>query len=130
MQPRLPWTTCTMTRCALNSLNKQPRGRDYLLPFQQGILRASRVLRGLHADLQATHPECRYLMSAHLNLDCMENLFSQLRHLCGDNTNPDVVEARARLRILLMAPSTLAAVSGGRAVELDAGTSFLSTGLE
>ena len=69
-------------------------------------------------------------MIAHLNQeqDCLENCFSQLRGLCGSNTHPDAVEARARLRILLMAPSTLVAANSGRSVELEANTSSVSTG--
>ena len=67
-------------------------------------------------------------MTAHLNEDCVENCFSQLRSLCGSNTSPDAVEAHSRLRILLMAPSTLVAASSGRPVEVEASIEFISTG--
>ena len=67
-------------------------------------------------------------MTAHLNEDCVENCFAQLRSLCGSNTSPDAVEAHSRLRILLMAPSTLVAASSGRPVEVEASIEFISTG--
>ncbi|KAF0288727.1 hypothetical protein FJT64_012884 [Amphibalanus amphitrite] len=51
-----------------------------------------------------------------------------LRAVCGANVTPNAVEARARLRILLMAPSPLEAVSRRRPVEAEANSSFLSTG--
>ena len=42
---------------------------------------------------------------------------------------PDAVEARSRLRIMLMAPSPLVATSSnGRAVRLEADTALFSTG--
>ena len=107
---------------------KQPLGRQSLLPCQHGVLRSISSLRGLYDSLQQRHPELQFLMTSRLNQDCLENLFSQLRAMCGANTTPNAVEARARLRILLMAPSPLAAVSRSRPVELEADCSYLSTG--
>ena len=107
---------------------KQPLGRTSLLPFQHGILRSSASLRGLYRDLQSVNPDLKYVMTSHLNQDCLENTFSQLRGMCGANTTPDAVEARVRLRILLMAPSPLQAVNSGRAVQLETDADFLSTG--
>lgn len=99
-----------------------------LLPFQRGILRSISSLRGLYQDLQSSYTELRYIMTARLNQDCLENTFSQMRSMCGPNTHPDAVEARQRLRILLMAPSSLSAVScPERAVEVEHSTDFLST---
>ena len=50
--------------------------------------------------------------------------------MCGPNTHPDVVEVRQRLRIFLMAPSALSAIAcPERAVEIEEGQQFLSTGL-
>ncbi|KAF0296060.1 Transposable element P transposase [Amphibalanus amphitrite] len=118
-----------LARDARKVTRKQPLGRAGLLPFQRGILRTTASLRGLYEDLQQqAQPEVRYLTTAHLNQDCVENCFAQLRSLCGSNTSPDAVEAHARLKILLMAPSTLVAASSGRPVELEPSSSFLSTG--
>ena len=59
-------------------------------------------------------------MTCRVNQDCLENTFSQLRGMGGQNQCPDAVEARYRLRIMLMAPSPLvAARSRGRAVQLE-----------
>ena len=70
----------------------------------------------------------RYLMTSHVNQDCIENAFSQLRSMGGSRTTLDAVEARVRLRIMLMAPSPLVAVqSRGRPVQLEEDSDFLST---
>ena len=107
---------------------RHPGGRACLLPFQRGMLRTIESPRGLYADLKASMANFKYLMKTHLNQDCLENVFSQLRGMGGQNQHPDAVEARARLRILLMAPSPLvAANSSGRAVRLEAEEAFLTT---
>ena len=50
--------------------------------------------------------------------------------MCGPNNHPDAVEVRQRLRILLMAPSALRAIScPERAVEAEPGPDFLTTGV-
>ena len=115
-------------REARKATRKQPLGRQALLPCQQGVLRSVASLRGLYGDLRHRHSELKFLMTSHLNQDSLENLFSQLRAMCGSNTSPNAVDARARLRILLMAPSPLEAVNRGRPVELEANSSYLSTG--
>ena len=107
---------------------KKPLGCLSELPFQRGIQRSTASLRGLYAELREAQPEVRYLLTAHLNQDCVENCFSQFRELGGANTRPNAVEARARLRVLLMARSTLAAANSGRPVELESSTDYLSTG--
>ena len=89
------------------STRRHPGGRASLLPFQRDMLRTTSSLRGLRADLSEAVPELDYLITSRLNQDCLENLFSQLRGMCGQNQHPDAVEARARLRILLMAPAPL-----------------------
>ena len=114
---------------ARKSTLNHPEGRSEMLPFQRGILRSTASLRGLHSELSARVPELRYVMTAKLNQDCVENAFSQLRGMCGQNTTPDAVEARSRIRIMLMAPSPLvAARSSGRAVRLERDSAFVSTG--
>ena len=108
---------------------KHPDGRSTRLPFQRGILRSIASLRGLYTDLASSMPDFRYLMTSRLNKDCLENTFSQLRGMCGQNATPDAVEVRSRLRIMLMAPSPLVATkSSGRAVLLEPDSAFMSTG--
>ena len=66
---------------------KQPLGRASLLPCQHGVLRTNALLRGLHTDLRAACPGLQYVMSSHLNQDCVENAFSQFR-ACVVRTPP------------------------------------------
>ena len=117
-----------LVRKARKVTPKQPLGRASLLPCQHGVLRTNASLRGLHTDLKAACPGLEYIMTSHLNQDCVENAFSQLRGMCGPNTTPDAVEARVRLRIMLMAPSPLAAVqSRSLPVQVEGDADFLST---
>lgn len=91
--------------------------RSGLLPFQEGILRCTRSLRGLLTDLRCSvfQGDGLYLLTSRLNQDCVENFFSQLRGACGPNQMPDAAEARARMRMLLIARAPLvAASSSGR----------------
>lgn len=107
---------------------KNSAGRDSLLPFQHGILRSIRSLRGLFSELKETLPEFKYLLAVKLCQDCLENAFSQIRGMGGQNQHPDAVEVRCRLRFLLMAASTLiAADSRGRAVQMEEDQQFLTT---
>lgn len=57
---------------------RSPAGGSRLLPFQHGILQGISSVRGLYADLREQVPELRFLMTSHLNQDCVENLFSQV----------------------------------------------------
>ncbi|XP_043196219.1 uncharacterized protein LOC122367299 [Amphibalanus amphitrite] len=117
-----------LVRGARKATSKQPLGRATLLPFQHGVLRTNASLRGLYLDAQTACPGLGYIMTSHVNQDCVENAFSQLRGMCGRNTTPDAVEARIRLRIMLMAPSPLAAVqSRSLPVQVEGDTDFLST---
>ena len=101
-----------------------------LLPFQRGILRSTSSLRGLYQDLRSSRPDLRYIMTSRLNQDCLENTFSQLRSMCGPSTHPDAVEVRQRLRILLIAPSSVSAIScPERTVAVEQSADFLSTGI-
>ena len=108
-----------------------PASAVALLPFQRGILRSTASVRGLYEDLTTAYPgQLRFILTSRLNQDCLENAFSQLRGMGGQNTNPDAVEVRQRLRAMLMAPSALRAIScPERAVEVESGpTDCLSTG--
>ncbi|KAF0309274.1 Transposable element P transposase [Amphibalanus amphitrite] len=95
---------------------KHPNGHRSMLPFQQGMLRTTVSLRGLYEELHRTVPELQFVLTSHLNQDCLENCFSQIRSLGGANTTPNAVEVRSRLKVLLMAPAPQVAASSGRAV--------------
>ena len=120
----------TLISSSRKTTRKHPNGQRGQLPFQRGILRTTSSLRGLFEDLEGTTPDFKYILTSHLNQDCLENCFSQLRSMGGANTTPNAVEVRARLRVLLMAPAPMVAVSTkGRAVlQLERDTGFVSTG--
>ena len=105
------------------------RTRKAMLPFQAGVLRCITSLRGLADDLRSSVEGFSFIMTARLNQDCVENLFSQIRSMGGANQMPDAAEFRARLRMLLMAPAPLVAASSrGCAVQLEDDPEFLTTG--
>ncbi|KAF0298488.1 Transposable element P transposase [Amphibalanus amphitrite] len=85
-------------------------GSNSMLPFQKGFVMSSTALRGLYSAVQRHHG-LSYLLTSRLNQDCVENFFSQLRGMGAANTNPTAVEAKNRLRLLLIgaAPTVAAA---------------------
>ena len=104
---------------------KETRRRT-LLPCQIGMLRCITSLRGLYAALSSTQGDFKYIMTSHLNQDCVENLFSQVRGMSGANQMPDAADFTARLRMLLMAPAPL--VAARCSVQLEGDAEFVTTG--
>ena len=45
---------------------------------------------------------CKYLLTHKLNQDCLENFFSAVRSLGGQDTNPNPVQFCIRIHILKM----------------------------
>ena len=80
-----------------------------LPPFQRASPRSISSLHGLYQELKSSHPYLRYIMTASVDQGRMENMFSQMRSMCGPNTHPGAVETQ-RLRKLLMASSSLSNV--------------------
>ena len=77
-----------------NNINKTSK-----LPFQKGIQISCKTLLGLHNELKNQHLE--YIMTARLNQDCLENLFSQLRYI-GHTSHPSPVQAIQKLKMILV----------------------------
>ena len=71
------------------------------MPFQYGLMCSVKATRELYKELVVNGP-FSFLLTAKLNQDCLENLFSRLRALGGDNTHPTPLEAMRRMRILLL----------------------------
>ena len=71
------------------------------MPWQHGLMCSIRATRALYTDLVIKGP-FTFLLTAKLNQDCLENLFSRLRALGGDNAHPTPLEAMRRMRILLL----------------------------
>jgi len=76
-------------------------GKRNLLPFQRGILMNMSSLRGLLYSYMRSLG-MRYIMTSHINQDCLENLFSQVRGLGRFYDNPLPTEFKARLKIVLL----------------------------
>ncbi|QQP52344.1 Putative LOC100575639, partial [Caligus rogercresseyi] len=75
-------------------------GKTYQLPFRKGILISIRSTRALFNNIKTDG--MKFLLTARLNQDCLENVFSRVRALTGNNHHPSPVEALRRLKILLI----------------------------
>lgn len=75
-------------------------GRSSQLPFQKGFLMSIQSMRGLFA--WAKLQGLSFILTSHLNQDVLENLFSRLRAIGGNNNHPSGIEVLRRLKILLI----------------------------
>ena len=75
------------------------------LPFQRGILISSQSLLALHKDLSENRG-IEFLLTSHLNQDCLENFFSRIRALGGTNTHPTTVQFIHRIKHLIVGKSS------------------------
>ena len=75
------------------------KGRRSLLPFQKGMLISIRALQGLHQDLSKNH-EVKFVLTARLNQDSVENTFSQVRGI--GSSHPGPLDCKNRLRLILL----------------------------
>ena len=73
--------------------------RKTLLPFQKGIIIGIEATKQLYDDLKARLP-LRYLLTARLNQDLVENLFSRIRALGLTFNHPGPVACKNRIRVL------------------------------
>ena len=76
------------------------KGKKNILPFERGILCGINSLKSLFEDLK----DCgfKYILTARLNQDSVENLFSSLRRLGGTNNNPDLLQALQRAKMVIL----------------------------
>ena len=72
------------------------------LPFQRGIIISANSLINLFHDIKERYPIVDYIVTARLNQDPLENLFSCVRGLGGSFTQPGPVEFMNRFRLLLL----------------------------
>ena len=82
-------------------LNSRVVGKKELLPFQRGFLLSIRSLRQLHDYLFCRY-ELQYILTARLNQDLLENLFSQIRGTGVFYHHPTPVTVKHRMRSLLV----------------------------
>ena len=55
--------------------------KNSLIPFQEGIMMSSKAVLMLWGDIKNKYPDVNFIMTARLNQDLVENLFSRLRGL-------------------------------------------------
>jgi hypothetical protein len=96
--------------------------RKSYCPFQKGLLMDIISLRGLFSDLSVERGAL-YIMTARLNQDYLENLFSQIRSLGGQNRNPTALDFKYRIKKViccrsLVTPGTTSVKSDTDAVML------------
>jgi len=81
--------------------NVRCKGKCTMQLFQKGILMSILSLRQLH-DLVSKKHHVSYILTAKLNQDSLENLFSQLRSRGGLNDHPTPLDALYRLRMIIL----------------------------
>ena len=74
-------------------------------PWQLGIKTAINSLRDLYTDTIGNEEynfdgHFSFMMTSRLNQDCLENLFSRVRAIGGDNCHPGPFEFMRRMRVL------------------------------
>ena len=87
-------------------------------PWQHGMMCSIKSTRDLYKELVTDGP-FEFLLTAKLNQDCLENLFSRLRALGGDNTHPSPLEIMNRMRLLLLMKKPDLLIVNKPAVEME-----------
>ncbi len=75
------------------------------LPFIRGIVISSKSLLSLYEDISARRG-VEFILTSHLNQDCLENFFSRIRAMGGTYTHPTTVEFIHRARQLIVGKSS------------------------
>ena len=83
------------------------KNKASLLPFQTGILISVEALRGLFNALKDLF-NVKFILTARLNQDPVENIFSQIRGI--GSSHPGPVDCANRLRLLLLGKNCQAIV--------------------
>lgn len=79
---------------------KKRRRKKFTIPFQKGIIVSIKSTRELFSEVKAAGVD--YLLMSKVNNDPIENYFSRVRGIGGDNTHPGPATAVYRMRILLL----------------------------
>ena len=75
------------------------------VPFIKGIIISSKSLLALFDSLSQQRG-IEFLLTSHLNQDCLENFFSRVRALGGTNTHPTTVQFIHRVKHLIVGKSS------------------------
>jgi hypothetical protein len=97
-----------------------------LYPFQRGMLISIHSLRGVFANVSGSAMRISYILTHRLIQDYIENCFSIMRKMGGYNDNPSPVDAKHRLKLVML--SWGANCSRDGPVEMEDSTESFLTG--
>jgi hypothetical protein len=93
-------------------------------PFERGILISNNSLLSLFEQLKERRG-VQFILTSHLNQDCLENLFSRIRSMGGSYTHPTTFEFIHRIRNLIIGRATDLAIKT-ESVEMEDDSSTVS----
>ncbi|KAF0293509.1 Transposable element P transposase [Amphibalanus amphitrite] len=74
----------------------------HMYAFQRGWMVTIQSVRGLLADMKEKFGEQTYLLTRRLTQDQLESMFGAVRGRGGSNWNPTALEAKGRLRLIML----------------------------
>jgi len=111
---------------SMRLLTAKKDSRKSLIWFQKGYLVFFGSLMGLYFDLKARY-DVSYILTARLTQDALENIFSRIRAMCSQSSNPTPFEVKNRIKLLLLG-ATLSIPKGAN-VDLGLDDSYMCTAL-
>ncbi len=105
-------------------------GKKSMLPWQKGWVMSIDSLIDLYARMQKDY-SAKFLLTARLNQDCLENFFSRIRYSCGSSDAcPGPVEFKIRFKNIVLGQSADIVVKSAAVLcdreEEDSSTKMLS----
>jgi len=76
--------------------------RKKLYPFQKGFLLTINSTIKLWSEMRENYPQFKFLLTARLNQDHLENFFSLIRGFGGFNQNPSPTETITRIKAIAL----------------------------
>ena len=74
------------------------KGRNVKMPFQAGILVSIKSITELYNELKSEG--VTHILTSHVNQDLLENMFSKVRYMGGNNSHPTAANVCERIRML------------------------------
>ena len=93
------------------------------MPFQAGILVSIKSIFELYDELKKEGAS--YILTSRVNQDILENTFSKVRYMGGNNTHPTAANVCDRLRMLCVSKNVEFVVES-TSVEIQEDTNMLS----
>jgi len=82
--------------------NMRVGSSNTLYPFQRGFLYSIHSMRGLFHDLSGHSMRINFILTHRLNQDLAENAFSVIRKTGAYNDSPSPVDAKRRLKLMML----------------------------